>query len=225
MSRDSRFQESLIGACCALLLALPNLSSAADKAGTPKGALPNRAPAATMTTMEAPDSKIAAAPDSTFAAMLRFGTPGEQHAWLAAGEGTWKAKVQQWAASGEPILSEGTSTHKMTLGGRFLEQRFLSTMFGQPFEGYGLTGYDNQKHEFQSFWIDNASTGMAVMTGTLDETGKVLTLEGTMSGPDGKPMIMRSVTQIMDGKTQVFSMYGLVGPKEQLMMEITYTKL
>jgi hypothetical protein len=58
----------------------------------------------------------------------------------------------------------------------------------------------------------------------MDETGKVLTSTASMPGPDGKPMESRMVTKIVDANTHDFSMYGLMGGKEQLMMEITYTR-
>lgn len=58
----------------------------------------------------------------------------------------------------------------------------------------------------------------------MDETGKMLTTTATMPGPDGKPADVKMVTKIVDANTHVFSMYGVMGGKEQLMMEITYTR-
>jgi hypothetical protein len=139
-------------------------------------------------------------------------------------EGTWKAVVKSYNAPGKPAISEGLSENRMMLGGRYLEQRFQSTMMDQPFEGYGLTGYDNATHRYTYLWVDNMSTSMMTGGGTMDETGKMLTTTATMPGPDGKPADVKMVTKIVDANTHVFSMYGVMGGKEQLMMEITYTR-
>ena len=133
--------------------------------------------------------------------------------------------VKSWNGPGEPAVSEGTSENRMILGGRYLEQKFQSTMMDMPFEGYGLTGYDNGAKQYWFFWIDNLSTSMMAGRGGMDESGKTLTTTATMPGPDGKPMDVRIVTAIVDENQHVFSMYGQMGGKEMLMMEITYTRL
>jgi hypothetical protein len=94
----------------------------------------------------------------------------------------------------------------------------------QPFEGYGLLGYDNKKQEYVSFWIDNSSTGMMTSSGRTDAAGKELTMLSMTDGPDGKPMETRSVTRVVDEKSHVYSMYGKVGGQDMLMMEIIYTR-
>lgn len=209
---------------CVCALVASSAAFAADKPAT-TSAPKNRHPAAGMTTMEQAKPKTDAAHDAMMAEMAKLGAPGEQHAWLKGCEGKWKATVKSWYAPGEPTVSEGTSDQKMVLGGRFLEQRFKSALLGQPFEGIGFTAYDNVKQEFQSYWIDTWSTQVMVMTGALDPGRKVLTLKGSMPGPDGAPMTMKSVTKIVDEKTQVFSMYAVMGEQDQLMMEITYSRL
>jgi len=72
--------------------------------------------------------------------------------------------------------------------------------------------------------VDNGSTGMMSLTGQLDSTGRTLTMQGVTDGPDGKPVNTRAVTKVVDDKTQVWSMYGIAGGQETLMMEITYTR-
>jgi hypothetical protein len=113
----------------------------------------------------------------------------------------------------------------MILGGRFLEQRFRGTFSGQPFEGYGLTGYDNQKSAYTMFWVDNTATSMMTGEGSMDPAGQQFTMTSKGMGPDGKPMDLRLVTRIVDPNRHVFSMYGTVDGKEQLLMEITYTRM
>ncbi len=198
----------------ATALALPVLAHAADtvkKAPAAKAAAAKSAPAA-----EAPKA------DAAMAEMMRLGQPGPEHEGLKAMEGTWKAVTKSWTGAPEPMVSEGTSENKMILGGRYLQSHFTGTMMGQPFEGWGLTGFDNSKKQYTAFWVDNSSTVMMLASGTM--SGKELTTKATMDGPDGKPTEYRMTTTMVDEKTHVFAMYAPLEGKEQKMMEITYTR-
>jgi hypothetical protein len=166
-----------------------------------------------------------AAHEAAMAEMMKLAVPGPQHERMKASVGKWKAVVKTWNGPGEPTVSEGVSDNQLILGGRILEQRFQSTMFGQPFEGYGMNGYDNATKRYWFTWVDNMSTGLLSGLGDMDEAGKSLTTTSTTTGPDGKPMNMRSVTTFMDDGTQVFTMYGVMGGQEMKMMEITYTRM
>jgi uncharacterized protein DUF1579 len=171
------------------------------------------------------EMKTDPAHDAMMAEMMKLGAPGPNHARLKTMEGKWKAVVKSWFAPGEPTVSEGMAENQLVLGGRFLEQEFKGTMMDQPFEGYGLTGYDNKKNVFTTLWIDNMGTAMTTGNGSIDAAGKELTVKSISDGPDGKPMEMKLVTRMVDANKHVFSMYGLLDGKEQLMMEITYTRL
>ena len=215
-----RFRITLLLAT-GLLLALAALAAAepAVKAGKSLKAQP-------AVKLEAPAPPQAdAAHDAMMAEMTKLAAPGPQHERFRASVGKWKAVVKSWNGPGEPAVGEGVSENQVILGGRYLEQRFTSTMMGQPFEGYGLNGYDNATRRYWFIWVDNMSTGMMSGWGDMDEPGKVLTTTSTTTGPDGKPMDMKSVTRFMDDGTQVFTMYGLAGGQETKMMEITYTRM
>jgi hypothetical protein len=113
----------------------------------------------------------------------------------------------------------------MVLGDRFLTEELRGEVMGQPFEGFGLTGYDNQKKEFVSLWTDILSTKIMVARGQLDRSGKTLTYKGTFDDPmTGKPMPYKVVTQILGDDKHVFSMYGQHDGQEIKEMEITYSR-
>jgi Protein of unknown function (DUF1579) len=171
-----------------------------------------------------PATKSNPAVDAQMAEMMKLGAPGPAHEKLRAMEGRWKAVTKSWLAPGEPAVSEGTSENRMVLGGRFLEQQVKATMMGQPYEGLGLTGYDNKKGVYTFTWVDNMGTMTMTGEGSMDAAGQELTMKGSEDGPDGKPMDFRMVTRIVDPNRHVWSMYGTQDGKEQLMMEITYTR-
>ena len=156
-------------------------------------------------------------------------TPGAPHKRFEESAGTWDAEVKMWmnGPTADPMISKGTSENKLVLGGRYLQQDFTGEMMGQQFTGIGLTGYDNFKKKYVSFWIDNMSTAMSTMDGALDKDGKSLTMRGKMDEPatGEKDKKVKYVTRFIDNDTQVFETYDVTsfGDKKPI-MEITYKR-
>ena len=157
------------------------------------------------------------------AAMEALATPGEMHAWLASRAGTYDMDIQTMDAEGKPATAKATATISMVLGGRFQEQRLTGTFMGKPYEGYGLTGYDNLKKEFVNYWFDTMGTAPSVATGQRSADGKTLTLTGTWDMPFG-PMPFRYVMTHKTEKEMLFAAFGSMDGKEFPMMEMTYTR-
>jgi hypothetical protein len=157
----------------------------------------------------------------------KFATPGEGHKSLAGMVGTWDAEVTTWMEPGAPpTKSKGTSENRMTLGGRWVEQRFKSEMMGQPFEGVGYTGYDNLKKKYIGTWMDTMSTSVMMSEGTWDAAGKVMTSTSTMDDPmTGKASTVKMTTTIVTPDHHMFEMWG-PGPdgKVAKQMQIDYRK-
>jgi hypothetical protein len=219
-----RFEKCVVAGLVACCVMAGGTSFAAEAKSTKAKATPatKSAPAAAQGEVKV---KTDAAHDAAMAEMMKYMMPGPSHETLKGMQGSWKAVVKSWFAPGEPTVTEGTADCRMILGDRFLEQRFTGALMGQPFEGYGVTGYDNRKKEYSSFWVDNMSTGMMTMTGgTLDAATKEMSFKGTMDGPDGTPVPTRTVTKFVSPDNHVFSMYASQGGKEALMLEITYTR-
>ena len=157
-----------------------------------------------------------------------YRTPGDHHKHLEALVGSWSAQVSHWMAPGAPPQeSTGSCTYAWVMGGRYLKQEFQSSFQGMPFEGYGLTGYDNFKKKHNSFWIDSMGTGMYPGTGTCTDNGKTMEvhmeMDDPMTGQTG--LKMRGVTRILGEDKHVFEMYA-PGPdgNEYKSMVITYTR-
>ena len=159
-------------------------------------------------------------------AMMDYATPGNNHKMLAKMEGTWAATVTFWMQPGAaPMTSTATAVNEMILGGRYLQSRNTGTMMGQPFEGMGITGYDNAKKVFIASWIDNFGTGILLMTGKWDDATKAIVFTGTEVDPaSGKEFSYRQVVRNPDDNTQIMEMYANMGGKEFKNMEIKYTR-
>ncbi len=178
---------------------------------------------------ESKETKPAAAPDqeAMMKAWMAYMTPGEPHARFAKLAGSWTTKTKSWMDPAKPPEeTTGTCDFKVVLGGRYLEQRFEGSMMGQPFSGIGFTGYDNVKKKYEAFWIDSAGTGMMIMTGTPDKSGKKTVYTGSMLDPtNGKKVALRSVDTEVDADNLLFEMW-MSGPDGKMAksMEMAYTR-
>ena len=156
-------------------------------------------------------------------------TPGDAHKKLEYFTGVWDVEAQAWMNSPDslPSVSKGTAEYKMILGGRFVQQEFSGEMMQMPFKGIGFTGYDNVKKKYTSFWIDEMSTAMSVMEGSMNAAGTILTLWGKMDEPSTgeKNKDVKYVIHIVDKDTHVFEVYDVKtwGDKKPT-LKLTYTR-
>ena len=159
-------------------------------------------------------------------AYQKAAAPGPQHAALAKMAGTYDLKIRSWTKPGAPPTEEtGTATRRMMLDGRVLAEDVESRMYGQPFNGHGLSGYDNTSGKYWSTWNDSMSTGLMVSEGSCDDAG-ACTFTGSWNDPVTKGKVnARMTTKWTSPTVEVFEMYG-PGPdgKDMKMMEITYTR-
>lgn len=194
----------------------------------------NNAPETTDAAKPA-DSVAAEAPapppaiDSATAAknMEEYMTLGEMHKVLAMGLGTWNTEMTGWWEEGKPpMVTKGTCEFKMIMGGRYKQSTFKGDMMGMPFEGMGITAYDNAAKVFVDTWIDNMGTGIMTMQGSYDAAAKTIESKGTCMDPVARvEKTMRSVMKMVDDKNMVMEMYEtLKGGTERKTMEIKYAK-
>lgn len=162
-------------------------------------------------------------------ACMAAGTPGKQHEYLAKAAGTWQGKCTMWMApETEPSMSECTTTITPIMDGRFTRCEVKGEMPGMgPFNGLGISGYDNVEGRFVSSWIDNCGTGIMQGRGELSPDGKVLTWTFNYTCPiTKKPATMRQVETTTGANTMTLEMFA-TDPKsgqEYKMMSIDYTR-
>jgi hypothetical protein len=159
--------------------------------------------------------------------MMKYATPTKAHEFLKNYVGTWDVEVKSFEQPGAPpIVSEGTMTGELVLGGRFALCHFDSQMMGTPFTGMQLMGYDLYQMKYAGIWIDSMSTAFYPTTGTLDASGKVLTEIGLWPDPmTGGSQKVKIVTTIVGPGQYTWKVF-IAGPdgKEFMSMDITYTK-
>jgi hypothetical protein len=108
---------------------------------------------------------------------IKMGAVTENHEFLKKYVGGWDCQVKGWMAPGQPpTVSQGSFQGDMRLDGRYLFMDFKGEMFGQPFNGLQIIGFDNMQQKYITLWIDNTSTFFFTTLGTrqdnvISETG------------------------------------------------------
>ncbi|TMQ56266.1 MAG: DUF1579 domain-containing protein [Candidatus Eisenbacteria bacterium] len=159
--------------------------------------------------------------------MAKMAAPGPSHERFKQLAGEWNLTVKWTMDPSQPMqVTTSTSTITTLMDGRYCQEQSAGEMMGKPFQGMGLTGYDNVLKKFVSVWIDNMGTGIMSSQGTADASGNVI--NWTAESPDpatGKMTKYRQVTRYLDDNHHVFEMY-VKSPdgKEFKTMEIAYER-
>ena len=157
-----------------------------------------------------------------------YSTPGVGHKVLDPLVGEWEVQMRFWmsGSDGPATESKGTAKTQWTLGGRYLQEDFSGEMMQQPFQGHGVTAYDNFKKKYISTWIDTMSTGIFISEGSADDGGKVLTFVGKMDDPmtGQKDKTAKYIIRILGPDKHVMEMHDLSLGEKSKMFELTYTR-
>ena len=150
------------------------------------------------------------AQDPKMAAWQQYATPGDAHNRLEPLIGKWTCTVKSWMSpETAPEESQGTADTRWMFGNRFVHEEFHGQWMGQPFEGIGITGYDNLRKEYTLVWLDNMGTGIMTATAQYDATGNALKEQGTFACPlTGEThRSFRGVWNIVDNNRHTYEMY------------------
>ncbi len=162
-------------------------------------------------------------------ACMMAGMPGKMHDKLAKAAGVWQGKCKMWMAPGmDPMMSTCTNTVTLIMDGRYIKSDYAGEMPGMgPFNGLGLTGFDNVSGKFVGTWLDNHSSGIMNGTGEMTGDGKTINWTYNFNCPiNKKPTVMRQVESFPNDTTMTLDMYGLdpKSGKEFQMMHIDFTR-
>jgi len=160
-------------------------------------------------------------------AYMNYMTPGTVQQMMAKSAGNWTAAVTMWQKEGAPpMTSTMESTSEMILGGRYLQSKDKGKMYGMPFEGVAITGYDNAKKMFASTWIDNMGTGVMFLSGNWDAATNSMILTGNTTDPlTGNDVSVKQILKFVDDNHQEMEMYSTKDGKVFKTMEIKFTRI
>jgi hypothetical protein len=132
--------------------------------------------------------------------------PVKEHEWLQQLAGEWESETEITMATDQPPMkSKGTETARM-VGGFWIVCKNKGTFMDKPFTGILTLGYDPQKEKYVGTWIDSVNSMLWQYEGTVDASGKALTLltEGACGVP-GKISKFRETLEIKSPDHKVFS--------------------
>ncbi|MCH8005888.1 MAG: DUF1579 domain-containing protein [Planctomycetes bacterium] len=172
--------------------------------------------------------KMSAEDQAMMEAYKSYGTPGEPHARLVKKAGNWNIAVKMWHSPDMEVPEESTATSriKAIMGGRYILEKVKGEAMGMPFEGLGISGYDNLTKKFIGVWVDTMSTGIIHSEGTPAQYGDIINFEGTHPDPlRGKYVKSRSVERTISDDKFIFTSYKTSDDGREFKgMELTYTR-
>lgn len=133
--------------------------------------------------------------------------PAKEHEWLQKFVGEWNTSSEIYMdPTKEPMKATGTETCR-TIGGFWILGEAKCEMMGKSMTSQLTLGYDPAKGKYVGTWIDSMNSYLWVYTGTLDESGKVLTLEteGHCPMEPGKMRKFKEVTEFKSDDHRVFT--------------------
>lgn len=221
MNRKSLVVSSCIA--CVGVAALVGSVATAQSSGDPMKKRPGAGGHGEMPKMEMPPGWT----EADMQACMEAGTPGAMHKELMRHVGEWKGTATMWMYPGsEATQSECSASITPIMDGRFTRCDWKGEMMG-PFNGMGISGYDNVSKELIATWIDNHSTGMAQATGELSSDKKTITWDFSYNCPvTKKASKMREVDTMIDDNTMKIEMF-MTDPKsgkEFKMMSVDFKK-
>jgi hypothetical protein len=145
-----------------------------------------------------------------------FPKPGAEHQKLKDLVGTWDAVMDM---NGQK--SKATAVYKPICGGMFITSDFEGDFAGQKFEGHGIDGYDLNKKEYVSTWVDSMTSAPMELRG--NDEGKMLVMKGEAPGPDGNSQKVKTTTTMKDKDHMTFKFY-MASDESQPVFTIEYTR-
>lgn len=108
--------------------------------------------------------------------------PQKEHAWLKQFAGEWEVTSEAIMEPGQPAVKcTGTMNARM-LGGFWVVSDLRNEMMGMTMSAIQTIGYDPQSKKYVGTFIDSMQGYMWKYQGSVDPTGKILTLEA--EGPN-----------------------------------------
>lgn len=112
----------------------------------------------------------------------QFPGPEKEHQWLKQFVGQWESESESMAGPGQPPMKcKGTMSSRM-LGQFWVVSDFTGNMGDFTMSAIQTIGYDPAKQRYVGTWVDSVMNHMWRYEGSVDGSGKILTLEA--EGPN-----------------------------------------
>jgi hypothetical protein len=162
-----------------------------------------------------------------FPAYTTTNLPSKQHFDLISTfVGEWTTTTTSFnGETNEPTTSTGQARFFPAMNGRFICGDLEGTLFGKPFKGMGLWGFNTNQNRFESTWVDTQNTGISTFNGekTNDTT---FTWTGTVTNPaTGNAEQGKGVTTFNNENSFTYAFFVTINGKQTKAYETTYNRV
>jgi hypothetical protein len=139
----------------------------------------------------------------------QFPKPQKEHEWLSQFLGEWEMESECTMVPGQPPVKGKMQEKVRSIGGFWILSEGDAEMMGQKMNIVMTLGYSPEKKKYIGTWTDSMMPHMWHYDGTVDTTGKILTLEA--EGPSmlkpGTTAKYRDVTEFKSKDERLFSSF------------------
>ena len=168
---------------------------------------------------------VAAAGSTSLATGQEMPKPQKEHEWLQQIVGEWDTEAEITFEPGKPPAKNKGTESVRAIGGHWILSETKGEMIsGMAFTGILSLGYSAEKKRYIGTWIDSVGSHLWTYTGTVDASGKVLTLETEGPTPDGKTGKFREVLTIKDKDHKSFSSSAEKDGQWVTFLKVEYTR-
>lgn len=131
--------------------------------------------------------------------------PTKEHEWLQRLVGDWDLDIEMVTGPGQPTMKSKGFDRSRMVGNYWLVSEGKNNEF--PYECRLTLGFDSEKKKYVGTWLDSMSGYLWHYVGSVDASGKRLTLEteGPFPPGGGKLTKFREVTEFKAANHRVFT--------------------
>ena len=117
--------------------------------------------------------------------------PQPEHGLLKRFYGEWRYVKKSVPERGDPqVLGSGELSAEL-LGDFFVVSRWKGDAYGDQYNAVQTIGFDTSKKKYTGTWVDSIMSHLWQFDGSLDESGKMMTLVAQGPSPDGETTTFR----------------------------------
>lgn len=153
--------------------------------------------------------------------------PGKEHEWLKQLAGEWTTHGKADNGPGQPPFECDGTESTTTLGELWIVTRGEAHAAGMTVNSMLTLGYNSEKKKFVGTWVDSMFNHMWKYEGTLDESGKALTLmtEGPNMMKPGEMAKYKEVLELKDKDHKTFTSHMEVNGEWVKFMSVEATRV
>lgn len=154
--------------------------------------------------------------------------PSSVHELLAQFTGDFKMEIaMSMGADQAPTKMTVSASHKLLLGGRFLEIKQQSEMMGMDYQAITTIGFNNADQKMALTTITNMGTATLSLYGDWNEKTRSANLFGQLTNPVSKAVInVRQKVTFIDNHTIRIESYDQEADKPEMKtVEYTFTRM